>query len=330
MSSLLFVSGQIAALEDKLLKQGQLDRMIGASTPDEAFAVMAELSYAQYFDDSLRARDFASVIERGLMETKSLLVNGTDDHSVLGLIWWKFDVNNIKRAIKERFIDQSTEVSEFVEDNGYSPLGSLSKDQIQDLVFKEIPIKSFPESIQSFALEVNEADFDIYSVELLLDKAYFAAVKKVAKERSVKQYHQLMVDGFNVRALARSVLVFEKPLESDIWADGGSLNFHRFAEVETIDQLKDILAKTPFGLALSSSIETASGEGLLLKVEQIVDQYTYEWLKELSLGNDSILRVLYYFEQRLQNARMLKTVMLGKFYGLEVGAIQEKLKHIGH
>ena len=35
--------------------------------------------------------------------------------------------------------------------------------------------------------------------------------------------------------------------------------------------------------------------------------------EKLLWESDSILRVLYYFEQRLANARMLKTIMLGKF-----------------
>ena len=47
-------------LEAELLTSAQLDRMIGATNPDEAFGIMSELSYAKFFDESLKARDFCT------------------------------------------------------------------------------------------------------------------------------------------------------------------------------------------------------------------------------------------------------------------------------
>jgi len=327
MSSLLFVSGQIAALEDKLLKQGQLDRMIGADTSDEAFGVMSELAYAQYFDDSLQARDFAQVIERGLQETKTLLENGSNHHPVLEIIWARFDVNNIKRALKERFLEARTEIGEFTEDNGYSPLGSMDQDTIEALVWNG---RGEEGVIPSAVLAVTAGDFDIKSTEIALDKAYFQHISSKIRGGVVGEYVKLLIDAYNFRSVTRSVLVLQEPLEASLWAEGGNLEYDRFKSIETAEALQTSFEATPFSEQLSSVGDSISGEVLLIEAEKAADQYVYQWLKEASLGSDSILRVLYYFEQRLQNARMLKTVMLGKFYGLDVVAIQEKLKHVGH
>lgn len=327
-SSLLFVSGQIAALEEKLLKRGQLDRMIGAGTPDEAFGVMSELQYSQYFDDSLQARDFANVIEKGLVETKTLLVNGSDHHPALDIVWARFDINNIKRALKERFLENWTELGEFTEDNGYSPLGTLDEGQIQSLVWSG----KGEESILTQTVEglLSTGEFDVKAAEIALDKAYFAHIQSNARSGEVKEYVRLLIDAYNVLSVTRSVLVLQQPIEAELWAEGGSLEYVRFAGIDSVEALQDSFRATPFVDRLKNANDSLSGEALLIEVERATDQYVYQWLKEISLGTDSILRVLYYFEQRLQNARMLKTVMLGKFYGLDIASIQEKLKHVGH
>ncbi len=328
MSSLYFISGQIAVLESQLLNSGQLDRMIGAKTPEEAFGVMSELSYAKYFDDSLEARDFSMVIENGLKETKELLVDGTDDHRVLHLIWARFDLNNLKRALKERFIEGKDGLGAFTEDNGYSALGRLSAEKIESLVWN--PEESNCPLLSVVFKHAQKDVIDIREVEMELDLAYFAFAKKQSKNGLVRSYVQHLIDAHNFRSVLRSVLILESSLDPLIWVEGGSLDRDRFLAVTSLDQFVDLYGTTPFSELLRSAPDSLSGEELLVRVEKILDQYVYGWLGSISLGSDSILRVLYYFEQRLTNARMLKTVMLGKFYGLEVQQIQDKLKHVGH
>jgi len=330
MSNLYFVSGQISALESQLLTRGQLDRMIGAPSPDEAFSVMSELSYAQYFDESLKAKDFAKVIETGLGETKKLLVDGTDNHSVLGFVWWRFDLNNIKRALKEKFLEGATSIGDFNEDNGYARLGTLDADEIQAAVFEGAEVSDLrPEFAAVLTKYLNKDSLEsIQDLEIELDTAYFTILKKVGKG-PVKSYVKYLIDDYNLRVVARNTLIFEREMQEEQWMSGGTLSFHVFKGVDT-QSFRSTLKQTPFAAEFTHVKESISSEELLFLVEQGVDRYVYSWLGNESLGSDSILRVLYYFEQRLQNARVLKTIMLSKFYGLTHEAIEEKLKHIGH
>ncbi len=79
MANFLFLNGRIRALESKLLDVGRLERMVGAKTPDDAFRVLVELQYADYFDEKTKASDFDNIMHRGLLETKEMIVESTND-----------------------------------------------------------------------------------------------------------------------------------------------------------------------------------------------------------------------------------------------------------
>ena len=62
----LFLCGRIRALESKLLTHAQIDRMIGANSPEDAFRVLTELQYAEEFVEATRPQDYFQIIKKGL------------------------------------------------------------------------------------------------------------------------------------------------------------------------------------------------------------------------------------------------------------------------
>ncbi len=333
MSSFLFVNGQIRALESKLLTPDRLDRMVGALNPEDAFRVLVELQYAQYFDEAVKPQDFSAIIEQGLRETKDLVVKGTDNCSGLRFIWKRFDLNNIKRAYKLKLLENQESLGDFTEENGFCDLGEISATELEKIVFanevpKNLP-KEYVKAIEAIP-SVYEKTESFRTVEVLLDQAHFAFLSRLTTGSSfLKTLFNLTVDSTNFRTLLRSILILEEPLNEDTFIPYGSFNWEDVAKIQTEEDLWKWAHDTRFYDLLKKFKETDTNEDKVLIIEKSLDGIMNDFLHNAQFGAiDTIQVPLAYFERRLQNAKMIKFIMFAKFHGLDSEAIYKTLKQI--
>jgi V/A-type H+/Na+-transporting ATPase subunit C len=335
MSSFLFVNGQIRALESKLLSPERLDRMVGAKTPEDAFRVLVELQYAEYFNEAVKPQDFTAILEQGLLETKDLVVKGTEDSAGLQFIWKRFDLNNIKRAYKLKFQENQETLGEFTEENGFCALGDVSAKDLEILVFSEKDPENIPTEYIKVA-EKAEAVYaeteDFHKVETLLDQAHFASLSRLAKKSMssfLNNLFHLTVDATNFRTLMRSILILEKPLDKDTFIPYGSFDWKEVSAIETEEDLWAWAREARFYELLTQFKETHIGEEKVLIIEKALDGIMNEFLHDAQFGAiDTIQVPLAYFERRLQNAKMIKFIMFAKFHGMDSDTIYKTLKQI--
>ncbi|HEY5714403.1 MAG TPA: V-type ATPase subunit [Candidatus Gracilibacteria bacterium] len=329
-AQLLFLSGQISVLEAQLLQSGQLDRMIGASTPEEAFRVLSELSYAQYFDEDLRASHFTQVLARGLLETKHFLDESLDNGNHSMLLWLKYDLNNIKRAAKDRLLFGKESLTDFTDDNGYINLGNLDLPSLQAFIFEGASVDLLPREITKTVLDFfAKEDPQIRDLDQSLDRAYLQAFLRLSKSsgEGLKHYAKAQIDSYNLRSLLRNVTMIGSQTD---WISGGTLGSEDFGSVTDLDSFMKVTRNTDYSLMLEAMKEALPLEQQLNQFESLMDSRLSDLMKELSQGSDGLLKVLYYFERRWNNARMIKVIMFGKFYGLEPHVIEEKLKPLSY
>jgi V/A-type H+/Na+-transporting ATPase subunit C len=333
MSSFLFVNGQIRALESKLLTPERLDRMVGAGTPEDAFRVLVELQYAQYFDEAVKPQDFSAIIEQGLRETKDLVVKGTDNCGGLHFIWKRFDLNNLKRAYKLKLLENKEELGDFTEENGFCDLGEISATELEKIVFvnevSETLPKEYAKAIENVE-SVYESTESFRSVEALLDQAHFAFLSRITTGSTfLKKLFNLTVDATNFRTLFRSVLILEEPLNEDTFIPYGSFDWEAVSKISTAEGLWKWAQDARFYDLLKTFKETDTNEDKVLIIEKALDGIMNDFLHDAQFGAiDSIQVPLAYFERRLQNAKMIKFIMFAKFHGLDSETIYKTLKEI--
>ncbi len=334
MADLSFVCGQVRALESKLLDVNRLDRMIGAETPEDAFRVLVELQYSEYFDDETSIKDFTKIIEQGLFETKQLLINGSQNYGGLQFLWLRFDLNNIKRALKRKLIEGGKDLGEFSEESGYSKLGNLSETDLQEAVFEEKASDNLPDEFkEGIALAEDifqKKNEEFRFVEFALDKAYFSICRRNAEQigsNFLRDILSFWIDSANFRTLARCTLALHEKLPAEAWIEGGRFFFADTEKVESFDDLQKFSFQADFSETITAINEPDQKEEILAKIEQAVDRRYHTFLHEAVLGGGVGIAIPFsYFEQRLQNARMIKFVIFAKFHGLEPGVIYEALK----
>lgn len=332
MSNLTFIIGQIRSLESKLLNTNQIDRMVGAATPLDAFRVLIELEYADYIDETTTPDDFETIINQGLLETKRRLEEGTEHHKGLQFLWIPADLNNLKRAYKLRFLQNAQSLQDFSPDKGFSMLGTLSHDDLEQIVFHDAFPETLPDSLQSALShipQVWEEHHDILVLETTLDKYYFDYLERLSTRMNnlfIRKMYQLSVDALNIKSLSRCVLLRNTPLTHDLFVGGGTIDFAHIADIDSADMLSEYLTYSPFAGRIDLSPEH-DVETTMLMIEQELEQIVNTFLDDGQAGEiDSIQVPLSYFNRRLRNAKMLKFIMFGKFHGLGQNDIYETLK----
>ncbi|MCK5460956.1 V-type ATPase subunit [Candidatus Gracilibacteria bacterium] len=335
MSNFLFVNGQIRAQESKLLNVNRLDRMIGAKTPEEAFRVFVELQYSEYFDDNIEPKDFAKVIQQGLKETRKLIVSGTENAPGLQILWLRFDINNLKRALKLKYLEGKTSIEDFSEEGGFSDLGNLNQKFLEEVVFEGKTRKELPDLLKNVVDRTEailaEHDKAFRFVEYALDQAYFATLNIIVKKSIspfLKELFAFMVDRINFRNLARSIFILEEPLVDATWIGFGNVAFTSIQEIKTVQNFIAWTSQTRFSEIGKELDETLSKEENLVKIEKSLDAAYQKFLDQSVLGEIGSIQIPFaYFERRLRNARLLRFVMFAKFHDINSEEIYKTLAH---
>ena len=331
MTDFSFISGQVRAQESKLLNVNRLDRMIGAKNAEEAFTVLTELQYAEYFEEGSTAKDSDAFVQRGLWETKKMIVEGTCDDELLKILWYQFDINNLKRILKIKFKEGAETCEDFSQENGISRLGTLSEKDLTDIVFKGETRSDFPEE---FLAAVNQTESVLEQkeyfkfVEYALDKAYFEVVKGiVAKHNNIffSEVVSILIDQTNIKNIARSIFTLKTELDSEAFIEGGDLIYTQVKELNN----PDVFVKWFESSQYADSAKDLSAEGsTMIAVERRLSDYYHNFMIKSVIGEVASPIIPYvYFEKRLQNARQIKLVMLCKFNGIAADKIYEMLKH---
>ena len=331
----LFLSGRISALESKLVTFAQLERMVMAKDPEAAFRILVELQYADVFDDSTKAQDFLKIINQGLLETKEMIMDGTDSDESFEFIWKSFDLNNLKRALKIKFLDEETEITDFSEDNGFNWLGSFDQKDLQEIVFSEENSVEVPVEYQEAlgkSREIFEKNENFQEVELALDKAHFDFLHRISKGKEVKflkNWLEKMADTTNIKTAARNLLLFERKISREMFLPHGKVSFEDLESVDSIESAEELFKKYELYSLEGVFKSDDSAESNILNIERAMDRFIDDFLqiaKSDALGG--LETPLVYLHRRIKNARKIKFVMMAKFYGMDPEKIYETLKNI--
>lgn len=337
MTDFAFISGQIRAQESRLLTQAQIDRMVGAESADEAFAVLVESNYAEFIDEATTARDFHQIVEQGLFETKEMILSGTNNEIGLWFLWLQYDVNNLKRALKARILEEATTLKDFVENNGYSRMGMIDQSEIEDVVFRGESHRRLPFVIHMAvqnAEKIYQEKKDFRFVEYALDKAmgeFFMDLRnnRVTQDNDfIKHLVRHWIDGINVKNMARSLIIRDEQVPEESWIQGGNTSYFDAEKIKDVATLMQNLSRTKYAKYF---VETSQSDtvDLLYQIEKATDHYYLDFLRWENLGaNPSLVVPISYFERRLHNAKVIKLIMYAKMNGLSSEKIYEQLTHL--
>ena len=330
MSSLSVLNGRISALSSRLLTENQINQMVGAKDAEQAFNLLSELFYAEYLKEGTTVQDFYKVLNQGLLDTKKLIDNELTTSSQRVFLWGKFDLNNIRRLLKNILLEPESENLDFSIKNGFSFFGDISEEKIKSIALEGFSTEC---DYETFWLEVIQQAKVIFSqennfqaVDFFLDQSFFNLLEKNITNEKLQDYFDFTVSNTNFKTLVRHLALFDSPLDSQAWISQDNMTFDRVSDLKSIEQMEGIFHNQDHRQILSkiSNQEPATALNLL---EKEIEKINLLYLNDNSLGEESLLVVIHYLEQRLNNAHTLKFIIFAKMNNLteeEIYKILEK------
>ena len=327
-TNFLYSSARVRALENSVISNERLERMIEAKSSSEIIASLPEYGFDIVYDRAvgekhiLVEQTLLSVLKNAYID----IANMCGEITVADFLRYPYDCNNIKAIIK----CQSREVdpTDMLFDIGTVPAERLVE-YIREKDYSALPAKmaeALPVAIEAFASSSNPQQ-----VDLILDRACFCDMLEFAKNTGVDYIVELVrtrIDLLNIITcirISRMKLHFAaEPLIREAYLEGGVLDIDFFVSglQHNLKALFEALGYTPYAELTKYADENSP----FFTIEVAADNL---WLdrakkaKSVTFGAPVLIGYLAALEYEVKNLRI---ILAGKDAGLDAQTIKERMR----
>lgn len=324
-----YASARIRAKEPKLLGNSQFDRMLEASSAEEAYKVLTEAEYGIGGSSTTGLFAFEELLSEEMKKCYMLLGEITPHQEVIKAFQRPHDYFNVKVLLKAEF--SGGEIPRILMDTGTIGIEEITR-MVRERDYKEFtPLMS--EAV-SEVYDVFSRTQDPQAIDLILDRAALrqqAMDLKAIDSQYLKSIAEIMTDITNIKMFTRARLLnkawdFVKKLlggEGTVREETFIKNSDKPAEsfIEEIQHSK-------YGKAVTKGWELYKTKKSLASLEKLLDDYLMEYVqsaKLVTMGVEPVVAYLFAKEAEIRNVRI---IMTGKINRLPVDLIRERLREV--
>ena len=175
-----YAVGRIRSLETRLLDKNRLERMIEASSVEDAVKILAETGYGNAVAELAAVHDFEEILQKEIAATLAELQAMSPRPELIALMTLRHDVHNLKVLFKAKYLEIKTDLLQ--------PMGTIPLPKLQAIVEEE-RFLDLPGALRSAAeriLEEFSLTRDPQLIDLNFDRVLFEQLTAAAAElRSV-------------------------------------------------------------------------------------------------------------------------------------------------
>lgn len=316
-------SMRVHVLETRLLSRDRIERMLAASTNEEAAKVLAECGYPELTE--LTATALEKVLTEQQQEVLADLGGAVPDETLVDVFKVRHDYHNAKVLVKAEALGVD-EDRLLVWGGRYDP-EKLAED------YKREELNDCSDTFRqgvSRAREALAATGDPQQADFALDRAYFEELTAMAGATGSKflvGYAALLIDVANLRAVVRvSRLNKGTDFLNQVLVPGGSVSLQSLATVRG-DGLAGLFRAGGLAEAAEEgAAKSAPGSGPLTEFERLCDDAVMNYLsgaRMVPFGPETIVGYLY---AREAEATAIRTIMSGRMAGLDSETIRQRLR----
>ncbi|HEX2947728.1 MAG TPA: V-type ATPase subunit [Clostridia bacterium] len=357
-----YASARIRAKEPKLLRSVHFDRMLDASSSEDALKILAEAEYGFDGEGSADIFNYEKLLDDELRKTFLLLLEIAPQPEIVKAFQRKYDFFNVKVLLKAELSGQ--EIPPIL-----AGTGTFAKEAIVRMI-RERDVSEFTQIMREAVVEARNAFArlqDPQVIDLLLDKAsYHQFVSDIGQIDSLflREIAGITIDTVNMRMFIRArALGREWDFIKKLLLVGGTIPEGVFSNHsdKPADAFIDTLRSTRYGDAvfrgwelssvksqLSGGKNQLSGEGSKLSgvesqltsaksqlsggknsgagLEKQLDDYLMGFIhgaKLVTTGVEPVIAWLFAKETEIRNVRI---IMTGRINRLPVETIRERLR----
>jgi V/A-type H+-transporting ATPase subunit C len=322
-----YASARIRAKETKLLRSGHFDRMLDASSPEEALKVLVESEYGFGGECPADIFAFEKLLDDELKKTYILLLEIAPQPEIIKAFQRKYDFFNVKVLLKAELSGQ--DVPPILADTG-----TFAKEAIWRLI-RERDYSEFTQVMREAVVETRDAYArlqDPQVIDLLLDKAsYHQFASDIGRMDSyfLREIAEITIDTANIRMFTRARSLgrewdFIKKL---LLSDGTIPEAIYYTDSDKpLDVFVGQLRNTRYCDAVRKSWELSGKMNFSAGLEKCLNDYLLDHIrgaKLVTMGIEPVIAWLYAKETEIRNVRI---IMTGRINGLPTETIRERLR----
>ncbi|MCR6516007.1 MAG: V-type ATP synthase subunit C [Clostridium sp.] len=320
---------RLRVLETRLLDKAKLDRMIDASSPQEALKVLGESEYANVLSGVKRAEDYEMVLSSELKRVYELMYDASPSKALIDIMSIKYDYHNIKVLIKGMKLKK--DFSEML-----IPVGKIDLQTLKHSVLNN-NLSDLNENMKNGIIRANE-DFDSnkdpQKIDIILDNAMFEELKTIAKgldDKFVTKYVRVLIDLTNLKTLLRVKKQSKgKDFLSEVVIEGGFIDVDTLVSLlnDSAENIANKLSYTDYSEILKLGMDDFSKTNSASELEKLTDNYIMKMMKEAKLIPFGVEPLLAYIYAKETEIKVVRIIMVGKLNNVTGEVIRERLRDI--
>lgn len=322
-----YAVGRIRVLETRLLDMSKLGRMVEAKSADEALRILGETEYADLVSRAAGPHDYATVTAGEITRVYSLMKKLLPDDALVDLFLIKYDIHNMKVALKAQFQGQNFE--HLFIDAGLVPA------KLMPYVCQQEKLPNVPPEYYAFAAaaaQAYEESKDPRVIDLVLDRMQYSHTVSMAEKHGYALLARLFssqADLANIRSLVRTKRLGRgREFLAENLLAGGTLPQAAFLEALTEDWSAIIarFSSSPYRAVVEQGINALLESRGLTTLEKLSDGFLANLLRSVrfqAFGPDPVINYVLAKENEVRNIRI---IMLGKLNSVPNEEIRERLR----
>lgn len=331
MDKMIFnqVIPRIRVYETKLLDKSKLDRMIDASSAEEALKVLQETEYGSLVSSIKRVDEYEDILSEELNKLYNLMYEISPVKALVDLMSIKYDYQNIKVILKGRFLKE--DLSHLI-----MPVGSQDSSKLKELI-ENNDLSDFPEVIRdgiNKAISTFETTKDPQMVDIILDEFMFKSlihIKDQMKDTFIDKYVAALIDTTNLKTLLR-VKKQNKDREflDSVIIEGGFVDKDKILSMLN-DEAENIYGKvstSSYSEFIKNGLEYYSKTGSVSLLEKLIDNYIMKIMKDAKIIPFGVEPLLAYIYAKETEIKIIRIIMVGKINNISGELVRERLRDI--
>ena len=331
--SYAYAMGRVRAVERKMLSQGQFDRMIEASSPEDAFRILREAEYGGAGPESqFAARDYERLLDAENERLTAFIKEVSPEPRLLNIFLPRYDYHNIKVFLKAEFSGAAGDLP-------ISRSGAIDPEKLAGFI-RDRDLFNLPahmaagvqDAIQAYRQSVSAGSPDPQSIDIRLDRAMYAQMLSEASGLQcpfIEHLVRIYIDLANISAFLRMREMNKSAgFLRGALLPGGSVGhdiFIRFLQ-DNADGFTGAMLHTPFARLCEDGLKSFKSSGRMTALELGADNYVNAYIKKAKLLPMGLEIIAAYYIARQTELKNVRIAMVGKINGIAQGLIKERLR----
>jgi len=319
---------RIKALETRLLDRGHFDRMINASSGEEAVKALSETDYGSAIAELADIHDFERILVAQLKEAYDLLMKISPNPELIAMLALRYDVHNLKVLFKAKFLGVKSDL--------LIPVGTHDLGKLEYAV-NEDDFRYLQEKLRRAAAKISEeflVNRDPQVIDLTLDRVLYEQMIFSVRELGSEFIEGLFIrqiDLTNLKTLVRvKRMGVDREFVKKALLPNGSISVARLKAAfdEPLESLISMLASTAYAELAKQGIQEWLDKGTASLLEKLSDDFITNYLRQgkwIPFGVEPLIGYLWAKEIEVKNIRI---VLVGKINKLPAEAIRERLRDV--